>query len=111
MPAFEREWARLELGDDLRRSLEQALIQNPLAGVLLQETGGIRKVRHALPGRGKSGSIRVFYYDYPEIEHLFLLAVIKKTETENLTKAQRQALRLMIESTIASYETKTRRRK
>jgi len=111
MPAFEREWVRLGLDDELRRSLEQTLLQNPMAGVLLQETGGIRKVRHALPGRGKSGSIRVFYYDYVAIKHLFFLAVIKKTQQENLGKAERQELKQLIEAVIKSYESKRRRRK
>lgn len=106
MPPFEREWARLGLNDDLRREPEQALLRNPKAGVLLQETGGMRKVRHQLPGRGKSGSIRVFYYDYTEIAHLFLMAVIKKSENENLTKAQRLALRMVIETTVKTYDAK-----
>lgn len=111
MPAFERAWGQMGLDDALRRDLEQALIANPMAGVLIQGAGGIRKVRHALPGRGKSGSIRVFYYDYTAIAHLFLLAVIKKTEDQNLTKAERNALRVAIETTVKQYEAKRRRRK
>ena len=99
------------LDDALRCDLEQALLANPMAGVLIQGTGGIRKVRHALPGRGKSGSIRVFCYDYVALAHLFLMAVIKKTEDQNLTKAEQNALRIAIETTVKQYETKRRRRK
>ncbi|MBM4253677.1 MAG: addiction module toxin RelE [Deltaproteobacteria bacterium] len=86
-------------------------MQNPNAGILIQETGGIRKVRHPLPGKGKSGSIRVFYYDYIAIEHLFLLVVIKKSQRENLTRTERHLLKQLIEKVTAEYESKRRRRK
>jgi hypothetical protein len=111
MPAFERGWKRLNLDDDVRRDLEQTLLRNPSAGVLLQETGGIRKVRHGLPGRGKSGSIRVFYFDVPAVAVLFFLAVIKKGEQENLTKAERYALRAQIEVIVKGASTKRPRSK
>ena len=100
---FETEWVRLRLGDEVRRGLEQELLRNPGAGDLIKESGGIRKIRFAIPGRGKSSGIRVFYYDYPQTAHLFLMAVIKKGERENLSKAERNALREAINRMIAEH--------
>lgn len=41
------------LSDDEYASLQRALIANPEAGVLIPGTGGVRKIRWAVPGRGK----------------------------------------------------------
>ena len=98
MPAFEREFARLGFGDDLRTTIELTLLQDPAAGVLIKETGGIRKLRVAVRGKGKSGGIRVFYFDYVAIEHVFLMAVILKGEQENLDKAQRNTLGSVVQA-------------
>lgn len=111
MPPFEREWRRLELGDTCRRSLEQALLRDPNSGALIKETGGVRKIRHAIPGKGKSGSIRVFYYDYAPIEHLFLMAVIKKGEVENLNPLERKMLGAAVTTIIKDYENRKRSKK
>jgi mRNA-degrading endonuclease RelE of RelBE toxin-antitoxin system len=35
---------------------------NPQAGDVVPETGGVRKLRWSLPGRGKRGGARVIYY-------------------------------------------------
>ncbi len=50
------------LADDDYAKLQRYLAENPEAGALIEGGGGIRKLRFALPGRGKSGGIRVIYY-------------------------------------------------
>ena len=50
------------LADDDYAKLQLYLAENPDAGALIEGGGGIRKLRFALPGRGKSGGIRVIYY-------------------------------------------------
>ena len=49
------------LSDEDYGALQQTLVERPEAGDLIKGGGGIRKVRWALPGRGKSGGIRVLY--------------------------------------------------
>jgi hypothetical protein len=93
---FETAWKALGLTDQDRRGLELALLENPKAGVLLKETNGIRKVRRPRMGPGKSGGIRVFYYDYEMLGRIYLMAVIKKGDQENLTKAERNVLHNLI---------------
>ena len=66
---------------------------DPEAGDVMQGTGGVRKVRLAGRGKGKSGGYRIVYYfgggDIP----LFLLTVFGKGEKANLTQGERNALR------------------
>lgn len=68
---------------------------DPEVGVLMQGTGGVRKVRLAGRGKGKSGGYRIVYFygggDIP----VFLLTVFGKGEKANLTQGERNALRQM----------------
>jgi hypothetical protein len=74
------------------------IAQEPASGDLIEGTGGIRKVRFAVGGRGKSGGIRVVYYFHGETMPVYLLTMFAKNEKANLTKAERNALaRLVIE--------------
>ena len=50
------------LSDDEYASLQKTLIANPQAGTLIPGSGGVRKIRWALRGRGKRGGVRVIYY-------------------------------------------------
>lgn len=49
------------LSDDEYSQLQFALVKNPQLGVVIQGTGGVRKVRWAARGRGKSGGFRIIY--------------------------------------------------
>jgi hypothetical protein len=68
------------------------LSANPLAGDVMQGTGGARKVRFAGKGKGKSGGYRTIHYFGGDDVPLFLLTLIDKGERDNLTKAERNAL-------------------
>ncbi len=64
----------------------------PLCGDLIQGTGGVRKLRFAVKGKGKSGGVRVVYYYHNETLPVFLMTVFAKKEKDNLTKAERNML-------------------
>lgn len=49
------------LSDDEYAALQQALTANPEAGDVIRGSGGVRKVRWGVAGRGKRGGIRVIY--------------------------------------------------
>jgi hypothetical protein len=56
-------WRRWRLNDDDLRALERQLMDNPTAGAVMRNTGGVRKMRFAPPSRsaGKSGGFRACY--------------------------------------------------
>ena len=76
---------------EIERAIE-TIACDPLCGELIQGTGGIRKVRFAIEGRGKRGSVRIVYYYHNASIPVFLLTVFGKNEKANLTKAERNAL-------------------
>jgi hypothetical protein len=85
------------LSDDEYRGLQLELIQRPEAGSVIQGAGGLRKLRWALPGRGKRGGARVIYFWHHRSETLLMLFAYPKNEREDLTVSQRQLLRKIVE--------------
>jgi len=67
------------LSDEDYGTLQQWLVDNPDAGDLVGGAG-MRKVRWALPGGGKSGAIRVLYYWRVSAEQIYLLFLFAKGE-------------------------------
>jgi mRNA-degrading endonuclease RelE of RelBE toxin-antitoxin system len=68
-----------------------SLALHPLAGDEIPGTGGVRKVRFAARGKGKSGGVRVIYYFYDEENPLYALFIYGKNEQANPTPAQKKA--------------------
>ena len=66
---FDSVWKSLGLNDDDLNELEIFLCKNPDAGDTMKGTGGVRKLRWALDGRGKSGGARVIYLDKKEAQN------------------------------------------
>ena len=73
------------------------------------ETGGVRKMRFAFEDRGKSGSVRVIYIDFEVYEKIFLLTAYPKSEKDNLSKAERNEFRQIVE--ILEYQLEDQARK
>ena len=95
--------ARRTLTDAERAGLIDYLAGTPSAGDLMQGTGGARKLRWGVRGRGKRGGVRVItYYGGPNLP-VFLMAVFAKGERANLTKAERNELREVLASLAAEY--------
>jgi len=106
LPEFIRRADKL-LRDAEREELIQHLAASPKAGVLLEGTGGIRKLRWKREGTGKSGGIRVIYYFHNEQYPLFLLTLFGKSEKENISKAERNMLTKLTEELLAAYQKRT----
>ena len=90
-------WNRLRLDDEDLRALERQIMDNPLAGKVMRNTGGVRKTRFAPPARrsGKSGAYRVCYLYFPEHEIVFFVLIYPKNEQANLTADQEKACRTL----------------
>lgn len=60
------------------------IADNPSAGDVVPGTSGLRKVRWKRSGMGKSGGVRVIYYNMLEQGHIWLLLAYTKTKFDNL---------------------------
>jgi hypothetical protein len=94
------------LSDEERERLVAFRGANPEAGKIVPETCGVRKVRWALAGRGKRGGARVIYYYHSERLPLFLLTAYPKNEKANLSKAERNAMKRLVQILAAGYPRK-----
>jgi hypothetical protein len=94
------------ISDSEREELVAILAGNPVAGEIIPETGGVRKIRWALAGRGKRGGARVIYYFHNEHLPVFLLAAYGKNEKANLSMAERSAMKRLIPALVAGYPAK-----
>jgi mRNA-degrading endonuclease RelE of RelBE toxin-antitoxin system len=72
------------LSDDEYLGLQSFLLQYPEAGKVVPGSGGVRKVRWAMTGRGKSGGVRVIYYFKRQDDEIWLLTIYSKSEKENI---------------------------
>jgi len=84
------------LADDEYRLLQLELTQHPDAGDLIPGGGGIRKIRFALPGKGKRGGARLIYYWQPSKDRIFLLVAFTKSARTDLDAEQTAVLRLFV---------------
>ena len=96
MPEYIRRAAKL-LSESERTDVIDYVAANPKAGDLIQGTGGIRKLRWARSGRGKSGGVRVIYYFHSEVLPLYLLTVFGKGEKADLSRAERNELAKLVQ--------------
>lgn len=83
--------------DDEYRQLQEALVTRPDMGDIIKGSGGIRKVRWKLEGRGKSGGVRVIYYWAVSDEQILMLYTYPKSKQDNLTKDQVAMLKDIVE--------------
>lgn len=81
------------ISDDDYRLLQEALITRPDAGVIIKGSGGLRKVRWKLEGKGKSGGVRVIYYWVNADDQIRMMYAYKKSNQSDLTPDQIAALK------------------
>jgi hypothetical protein len=72
------------LTDEEYFGLQNFLLQYPESGKIIQQTGGVRKLRWASSGKGKSGGVRVIYYWKNQDDEIWLLTIYSKSERETI---------------------------
>ena len=85
------------LTDDEYTEFQQYLADNPRSGDVIQDTGGLRKIRWASNGKGKRVGVRVIYYHLNADAQIRLLLIYKKGVQDNLTEKQKKILRKLNE--------------
>ena len=94
---FDQKWTELGCDDKDLRELQRAICENPQKYPVIKGTGGVRKIRFALEGRGKSGGARVLYVDFAVHGVVGLLFVYPKNTKEDITEDERKILKSMVE--------------
>jgi hypothetical protein len=105
MPEYSRRAERL-LSEVERQAVIDYLATFPKAGIVIQGTGGIRKLRWSRQSSGKSGGVRVIYYFHNEQMPLYLLTVFGKGEKADLSKAERNELAKLVRLLVRIWSTK-----
>ncbi|MCC6298271.1 MAG: type II toxin-antitoxin system RelE/ParE family toxin [Anaerolineales bacterium] len=85
------------LSDDEYRQLQIALSSHPDAGVIIPHSGGLRKIRWSMSGRGKRGGVRVIYFWVTQDNQILMLFMYPKNVQDNLTSQQLKILREIVE--------------
>ena len=84
------------VSDEDYQHLQRVLVINPLAGALIKNSGGLRKLRWRIEGRGKSGGIRVIYYYVTADSKVFMLVAYDKSKKDDLTQKELAILRKLV---------------
>ena len=101
-PSFTKDAASV-FTDEERSEMIAFVAANPEAGDIMPDTGGGRKLRWRAAGRGKRGGVRVIYYFYNDSLPLFLLNVFAKNEKVNLSRAERNQMKILLPRLVSGY--------
>lgn len=101
LPPFERT-RKDDMDDEAYRLLQLELLNNPIAGDVMEGTGGLRKLRQADLGRGKGkrGGLRVIYYWWSGGDQFWLFTVYDKDQADDLTATQRKVLKQLLKNEL-----------
>ena len=101
-PVFIRQAAKIWTDDD-RNAFVDFIANNPDAGDLIPDTGGLRKIRWGRPGIGKRGGVRIIYFYHDDSMPLYLLLIYAKAERENWTTDEKQRATALTETLRHTY--------
>lgn len=96
LPEFDKQWKAMGFSDKDLQALQEELTLDPGKGVLMQGTGGLRKIRVASDSQGKSGGARVCYVDFAACERIYLITAYSKNVKDNLSKEERNTIKSLI---------------
>lgn len=88
------------LTDEEYRNLQNELILNAEKGKVIRGSGGLRKIRWAISGRGKSAGARIIYYWILKKDTILMLLVYSKNEQDDLTSSQLKILKSLVEKEL-----------
>lgn len=109
LDGFWEDWLDIGLSDESDLwDLETAIMLNPAGGQVVSGTGGVRKLRWAPRNwrQGKSGSLRLFYVYLQEHAVILMIQFLLKSAKENISHAERNALKRFITEIKQSLESR-----
>jgi hypothetical protein len=72
------------LSDDEYAAMQQFLVVHPEAGDVIPASGGVRKLRWGVAGRGKRGGLRVIYFLRRRNDEVWMLTLYAKNVADNI---------------------------
>jgi mRNA-degrading endonuclease RelE of RelBE toxin-antitoxin system len=102
LEAFTEELLRVADEETLRQ-FEAELAAHPESGDLIRQSGGLRKARMKLPGRGRSAGGRVIYLWLPEPRRFVLFMLYTKAKQADIPPALLARLRAAVATIKAHY--------
>jgi len=106
---FQRTAAKI-LSDEAINELVDFVARHPLAGDVIEGTGGLRKIRWRLPGRGKRGGARVIYYFHDEAIPLLLLLAYAKGAAKDISAEEKRRMMAIVTEFVATHRSKRSKR-
>lgn len=107
--SFQRDADRfLSEGDRAQMHIDIAL--DPESGVIIQGTGGVRKLRWAGNGKGKRGGFRIVYYFYNNDMPIYLLAIYAKNEKIDISDCDKSEIKKLVRELVEEYKSMNRLR-
>ena len=88
------------LPDEHYRKLQAHLTEHPDDGAIIQDAGGLRKIRWAVKKQGERGGVRVIYYWVLNLDLIYMIYVYSKTDQDDLTSRQLKTLRKIVETEL-----------
>lgn len=95
--------ARRLMSEEERATVVDTVAANPEGGVVVRGTGGLRKLRIPLRGRGKRSGGRVIYWYHSKDSPAVLLAVFAKNEASDLPAARWKLLERIAAGLIEDF--------
>ena len=94
---FFTEDVRKLLDDGEYHRLQLFMAQHPDCGVLIQDTGGLRKIRWRSRGKGKRSGVRIIYFYQSHKFETRLLLIYQKGIKDDITPQEKAILRMLNE--------------
>jgi hypothetical protein len=81
------------LSDEEYAALQEHLVAMPNVGAVIAGTGGLRKIRWSVAGKGKRGGTRVIYYHVVAQAQIRMILIYRKGIKDDLTPKEKTVLR------------------
>ncbi|MDC8445747.1 MAG: type II toxin-antitoxin system RelE/ParE family toxin [Nitrosomonas sp.] len=96
---FERLWPYYRT-DQTHDEFISFITENPEVGDVIRGSGGMRKIRWSRSGSGKSGGVRVIYFNRMANGEIWLVFIYSKNKQESINTKILKAIKHEIEKTI-----------
>ena len=104
LPEFLRRAKQVGLSEEERANIIEKLAAQPDLGDEIAGTGGMRKLRVAAKGKGKSGGYRVITFFSGPLMPVFLVTVYAKSQKDDITEKEKHVMKSLSAMLIDSYK-------